>query len=82
MAVTKCVSARFIFIWKTFYLTIQLQRWFVNIMMYAHYIFVISLLLTQSKLSLLLVLHTMVVLIVASVTLFSDKNRRLELALE
>ena len=46
-------------------------------MMYAHYIFVISLLLTQSKLSLLLVFHTMVVLIVASVTLFSDKNRRL-----
>ena len=70
MAVTKCVSARFILIWKTFYLTIQLQRWFVNIMMYF-----ISLLLTQSKLSLLLILHTMVVLIVASVTLFSDKNR-------
>ena len=77
MAVTKCVSASFILIWKTMYLMVELQRWFVNTMMYAHYIFVICLFLTQSKLSLLLVLYTVVVLTVASVTSFSDKNRRL-----
>lgn len=69
---------------RTFYFDLEnnvldgeLQCWFVNTMMYAHYIFVICLFLTQSKLSLLLVLYTMVVLTVASVTSFSDKNRRL-----
>ena len=77
MAVTKCVSARFILIWKALYLMVELQRWFVNTMMYAHYIFVICLFLTQSKFSLLLGLYAIVVLTVASVTPFSDKNRRL-----
>ena len=51
--------------------------WFENTMMYAHYIFVICLFLTQLKLSLLLVLYTMVVLTVVSITSFSDKNRYL-----
>ena len=77
MAVTKCVSARFIFISKTLYLMAELQRWFVNTMMYAHYIFVICLFLAQSKLSSLLVLYSMVVLTNVSVTSFSDENRRL-----
>ena len=77
MAVTKCVSAHFILIWKTLYSMVELQGWFVNTMMYAHYIFVICLFLTQLKLSLLLVLYTMVVLTVVSTTSFSDKNRHL-----
>ena len=59
------------------YSTVELQRRFVNTMMYDHYIFVICLFLAQSKLSLLLLLYTTAVLKVVSVTLFSDKNRRL-----
>ena len=75
MAVTKCVSAYFIFIWKTLYLMAELQRWFVNTMMNAHYILFICLFLALSELSSLLALYTMVVLTNASVTTFSDENR-------